>query len=281
MPTPFQHLNYANMILEAPELPSTLREQFQRHSGAFFLGNTAADVQTVTGQPRPTTHFYRIPPSGNPRGEVALLRAYPMLADPSQLSPEHAAFISGYLAHLVWDQRWAWDIYCRYYYRLPGNGDRLACLVEHNALRVWLDRQAEAQLETRPWLLPALQQTQPGDWLPFAGPDALRTWQSWIVEQLAHPGTAQTVAVFAARDGVPVEQLERATQRLSVQAESAAIPPPLQAVAPYEARALQESLAVLRRFWRCEPEFWESELPWLNDLTLAGPPLAAAPFRHG
>lgn len=251
MPTPFQHLNYAQAILESPELPAALRECLQQNAGAFFLGNTAADVQSVTGQPRPLTHFFTIPPSGNPRAEVAMLHAYPALADPAALAPDQAAFISGYLAHLVGDQLWAWDIYLRYYWHTCA--DPQTCAVEHNALRVLLDRQAEAALGQHPAVLAALRGAQPGDWLPFVEGAALREWQAWIVAQLAHPGTAQTAAVFAARNGVSVERLEQATRRLGMRAESQPAPAPLAAVADYEDRARRESVAVLRRFWRCEP----------------------------
>lgn len=268
MPTPFQHLVYARMILEDSRLPNELREQLQCNAGPFLLGNTAADVQTVTGDRRVTTHFFTIPPSGHPRAEVALLQAYPGLSDPRILAPEHAAFISGYLAHLVWDQRWAWDVYCRYYCNDPDDDWRIAA-VEHNALRVLLDHHAEAMLHATPWILNALYDTQPDHWLPFIDGSALRTWQSWIVEQLAHPGSSQTAEVFAARNGVPVTHLESVTQRLRAQAESHTAPAPFYAVAPYETHALQESIAVLCRFWHCNPAHCEQDLPWLEELTLS------------
>ena len=268
MPTPFQHLVYAKMILEDSRLPDTLRERLQRNAGAFFLGNTAADVQTVTGERRVSTHFFSIPPSGNPRGEVAMLHTYPALSDPATLAPEHAAFIGGYLAHLTWDQRWAWDIYCRYYWNTP-DGSWLDSTVEHNALRVLLDRRSETMLQSMPWVLDSLREVQPDSWLPFADGTALQIWQGWIAEQLAHPGSSQTAEVFAARNGVPVAQLELATQRLRAQADSTAAPAPFHAVAPYETHALQESIAVLCRFWRCEPASSEQSHPWLENLTLS------------
>ena len=95
------------------------------------------------------------------------------------------------------------------------------------------------------------------------------------MEQLAHPGSSQTAEVFAARNGVPVVQMELATQRLRAQAESAAAPAPFHAVAPYEIYALQESIAVLCRFWRCEPVSFEQNHPWLDNLTLS--PVPAQP----
>lgn len=248
MPTPFQHLNYARILLETPGLPAAVRERLQHKAGAFFLGSTAADVQSLTGQPRPLTHFFTVPPTDHTRAEVALLRTYPQLADPNALTPDHAAFLSGYLLHLVWDQRWAQDIYLRYYWHC--DDEPLICAVKHNALRVLLDRQAESTLQEHPTILTALHNVQPGEWLPFVAATTLQAWQEWIVEQLAQPGTAQTAAVFAARNGVAVEQLEQAVRRLQVQLQSSAMPALRQAIADYEIRARYESLAALRRFWR-------------------------------
>jgi hypothetical protein len=67
MPTPFQHLVYAQGILHDPGLPSELKACLEDHLCTFFLGNTAADVQTLTGQPRVETHFYHLADIGTVR----------------------------------------------------------------------------------------------------------------------------------------------------------------------------------------------------------------------
>ena len=58
MPTPFQHLVYASTILESTLLPASIREGLRAHRNAFLFGNTAVDVQSITGQARAETHFY-------------------------------------------------------------------------------------------------------------------------------------------------------------------------------------------------------------------------------
>lgn len=279
MPTPFQHLHYGQTILDSRKLPATVRERLL--PGAFLLGNTAADVQSITGQPRPVTHFFGIPPTGKPRAEVAMLETYPQLADPRLLATDHAAFISGYLVHLVYDQRWASDIYCLHYGCAAANSDWLGSAIEHNALRVLLDRQAEAALRSQPWVLRALRSVTPGSWLPFADAKELQAWQTWIVEQLTQPGASQTAEVFAARYGVPVERLELATHRLYVQESAQSAPAALRANAQYETQALDESMAMLRRYWHCEPGPDESEFDWLADFATVTIPTVEIPPYHG
>ncbi len=115
MPTPFQHLHYAQQSSSLRDFLHKLRDRLEAESGAFLLGNTAGDVQTITGQRRVETHFYSL--SDLHRGPAGdrLLTAYPSLADPWSLSPAQAAFVSGYLVHLVWDEIWADDVFIPLY----------------------------------------------------------------------------------------------------------------------------------------------------------------------
>lgn len=246
MPTPFQHLTYAWTMLRHPQLPEPLRA----HPGAFALGHTAADVQSVSGQARHETHFYIFPPTGHPRAHEALLERYPALRSPARLTPDHAAFLAGYLAHLAWDEVWAWEVYIPCYLETGIWRDRLQRALHHNALRVRLDRAAQAQLAAWPELPDLLALVEPHGWLPFVEDDALRRWRDWLVEQLRHPAQVQTAQVFAARMGVTVDELEAlvALQESGRDAHAAACVAP--AVARYEQQAFEDALRVVRKW--CE-----------------------------
>ncbi len=206
MPTPFQHLTYAWDMLQHPALPEPLRA----HPGAFALGHTAGDVQAVSGQPRQETHFYVFPPTGHPRAGAALLEQHPALRDPSRLAPDHAAFVAGYLAHLAWDEVWAWEVYIPCYLETGFWAGRMHRALHHNALRVRLDRAALFRLLDWPALPDLLALTEPHHWLPFVEDDMLRRWRDWLVQQLRDPASVQTLPVFAARMGVLVEELAAA-----------------------------------------------------------------------
>ncbi|MBN2002122.1 MAG: hypothetical protein JXA21_02095 [Anaerolineae bacterium] len=249
MPTPFQHLVYARMLLGDPALPAAVRENLHRESHAYYLGNTAADVQSITTQPRCETHFYHLVDLAKVRPYAVMLATWPYLADPYQLTPAHAAFVSGYLAHLVWDEFWAREIFVPYYMENDGWVERLECNIHHNALRVCLDQQAEAVLRT--WESPAclIQDAIPEHWLPFVTDAALCRWRDWLVAQLWDPAKVETSQVFADRMGIPVEQLQEMIQIINVADDPAPTPGLREALVHFEQRAWAESLNVLTRYW--------------------------------
>jgi hypothetical protein len=61
VPTPFYHLYVANELLARQALPSRAQQVLETYRYAFELGNTAPDVQTISGQSRFSTHFFRLP----------------------------------------------------------------------------------------------------------------------------------------------------------------------------------------------------------------------------
>lgn len=254
MPTPFQHLVYAQGILRDPGLPAALRAGLERHLCAFYLGNTAADVQTLTGQPRVETHFYHLSDIGSLRPVEVLLATYPQLARPQRLPPAHAAFLSGYLAHLLWDELWAAQIFIPFYVEAPQWPDWQQRTLHHNALRVLLDRQSEAQLRAQPGLSTCLQSVAPQHWLPFVADDALARWRDWLAAQLADPAKVETGAVFAGRMGVSVAEFEDIIAQV---AAGRYLPPPPgldAALAAFERSAYAATLQTLRQYWGLRTE---------------------------
>jgi hypothetical protein len=248
VPTPFQHLEYADRVLEHPALPPALRAALHAEPGAFLLGNTAADVQTITGHRRQATHFYTLADLGVPVAVPRLLRAHPRLAAPADLAPAHAAFVSGYLVHLIWDEIWAWDIFVPFYRDGPTWSDRRSFFLHHNALRVFLDRASYATLRARPAVRRLLSDVRPAAWLPFAPDPALCRWRDWLVEQLADPSLVQTVQVFADRMRVPVAEVTAVVRDLT-SGSYTAVPGLTAALRRYEQDALWRSLGALLCYW--------------------------------
>ncbi len=249
MPTPFQHLTYGDALVSDPALPQAIRRRLREAAGAFLLGNTAGDVQYVMGEKRITTHLYPVPPPSALAPAKKLLRTYPALADPHRLPSAQAAFVSGYLLHLTWDAVWAIELFCPLYRDAGGWPDRRSWAVHHNALRLVLDRRAEAALRQTPHVLEALRAARPAHWLPFAPDDALRTWRDWLVEQLTAPETVQTATVFAQRMHVTTEHLEAVADAIERDAPDARVPGLAEAVGRFERLARRHSLTLLREYW--------------------------------
>src|SRR5438094_833706 len=111
MPTPFTHLAAADELLARPELAPDVKADLRAELPAFLFGNTAPDVQTISGQPREATHFFQVPLQGAPPAGRQMLGSFPALAARAALPAAQAAFVAGYLAHLVFDQIWIRDIF--------------------------------------------------------------------------------------------------------------------------------------------------------------------------
>lgn len=208
MPTPFYHLSIAEEVLARAELPKRVRRFLEEQQGPFFLGNTAPDVQVVSGQLRKETHFFDFPLLSWPRPpwEQCLLEN-PSLACAPELPPARAAFISGYLCHLQADWFWAREIFVPIFGLDSAWGTFTQRLYFHNVLRAYLDRQILPLLTDG--TARALSQVQPAGWLPFVNDSHLQRWRDLLVVQL-HPGASiQTVDVFAARQGIPPQEFYR------------------------------------------------------------------------
>ena len=179
MPTPFTHLAAAAELLAAPDLASDARAALQADWPAFLFGNTAPDVQTISGQPRDATHFFSVPLRGAPAAGPRLLAHYPALAARAALPPPQAAFIAGYLAHLVFDQLWVRDLFEPYFGEAQAWGTFHERLYLHNVLRAHVDADDLARLT--PVVGARLQAATPDGWLPFVDSHHLRAWRDLIV----------------------------------------------------------------------------------------------------
>jgi hypothetical protein len=208
MPTPFYHLSLAAEILGRTDLPSETRAFLQDQRAAFMYGNTAPDVQTISGQNRQVTHFFDLPiRSGDPPAWERMLTDHPDLLRVESLPDDQAAFLAGYLCHLQADWKWVIEIFAPVFG--PGVGWRSQGyrIYLHNVLRSYLDMQILPGL--RPQLAGDLDQIDPQDWLPFVEDVHLRQWRDLLSGQLCDGCETQTVEVFAARQRISPEEYYR------------------------------------------------------------------------
>lgn len=244
MPTPFTHLAVAAELLERGGLPPAVGEALP----AFLLGNIAPDVQVLSGQTREATHFFPVPLDDAPPAQVVLLKQYAGLAPLGALPPAQAAFMAGYLAHLVFDQLWVRLIFEPVFGpdRPWGQGFQER-LYLHNVLRAHWDGLDLARLG--PAVARDLADAVPRGWLPFVSDAHLAAWRDVVAGQLGAAGGSRTVEVFAERMGAdpaalaallasPAEMERRLFCRLAPGA-----------LDEYRAVALAESAAVIARHW--------------------------------
>ena len=251
MPTPFVHLTFAMELLSHSDLAEPLYERFLPATAAFMLGNTAPDVQTLTHASRISTHFYRIRDAQQHWGWEIMLTEYPQLANPHHLDIRQAAFISGYLVHLLWDEIWTREIFTPYFMNATWWSERLDYALHHNALRVLLDRTAHTELRKHKRIINQVAEVQPYNWLPFASDYVLMQWREWLVKQLQDNGESHTVQVFASRMGVTTAKFSDVIGKLEINS-CEGIPGLASALLSTHKQAIAESLDLLLRYWQMD-----------------------------
>lgn len=211
MPTPFYHLSIAQELIAHPDLPNEIRRMLQDNSGPFLLGNTAPDVQIISGQSRQATHFFSVPiKAGTQTPWNRLFAEYPDLIYPVEGNAARTTFIAGYLCHLQADWLWVANIFLPVFGPDQSWGNFSKRLYLHNVLRAYLDLEVVQSLS--PGLINSLHFTHPAEWLPFIRDVHLNEWRDYLVYQLQPGRKVKTVEVFAARHGIDAQEFSTLIQ---------------------------------------------------------------------
>lgn len=240
------HLVVADHMLADSGLPAPLRERLCDNLPAFRLGHTAPDAQTVSGQPREATHFFRVPMTDRRPAHETMFAHHPELKRPAELEPARAAFLTGYLCHLALDQLWISEIFQPVFGEDAPWGTFPERLYLHNVLRTYLDRDDLPQLGG---VGPSLGAAEPDEWLPFLADEALRGWRDLLAEQLQPGGGPRTIDIFARRMRRSPEEIAALLdspdelERLIFSRYS------LDQIAAFRAEGLARSLALAEAYW--------------------------------
>ena len=205
MPTPVVHIYIAQQVLAAGNGAAPL-QALRQQAGYFLLGSIAPDAWSVSQITRRRSHLLPIPIPAGRRGDAELLATYPQLERAEQLPPAQAAFVAGYMAHLLSDEIWYYRIFEPFFQReAAGDPPLPRRLLLHTALRL----HCEAELARR--LEPSLADALAGAAAPYNFPvfsDAdLQFWRDRISAEIRPGAPKRSAEVFAQRLGVPVEEM--------------------------------------------------------------------------
>ena len=164
---------------------------------SFYFGSVAPDFQTLSGQAREVTHFYKLPPEPGNKAYPRLFKKYPKLARGDQLPINYAAFVAAYAAHLVLDLIWFREVLIPYFHEATDLGDIQQRRLLHLILLTYLDKLAFESLPND--AADTLSEANPDHWLPFAADSDLRSWQSFVAKQLQPGAISETVHIYAHR----------------------------------------------------------------------------------
>jgi hypothetical protein len=206
MPTPIQHLRIADEIMSI-QLPFRSWQLLTDHRPAFLLGSCAPDVTILSGQSREQTHFVNLSMRNQLSGYQEMFRIYSELACPDKLDGAQAAFITGYITHLLVDELWVAQVYDPYLAtQVPKNQGNRSALVE-DLLRAWLENRDLVKLNAN--VGNSLAWAEPDRWVSFISDEHLGAWRDRIVKSFSTAMRTRTAEIFAARHHLSVSEFRR------------------------------------------------------------------------
>lgn len=248
VPTPFYHLNVAADLLNHAELSDPPFSTLKTYRAEFFLGNTAPDVQTVSGQDRRATHFFDLPiRKGMIPAWEKMLALYPSLIRPANLHPAQAAFLAGYLCHLQADWLWVVEVFAPVFGLASTWNSFEQRLYLHNVLRAYLDTKILSSLPSS--MGTNLRLVSPASWLPFVKDVYLCQWRDFLAQQLQPGAFVRTVEVFAARQGIPAEAYYRLINSEERLDQEIFVHLPRKALVDYRQSLLEKNVRLLQTYF--------------------------------
>ncbi len=209
-----------------------------------MFGNTAPDVQVVSGQSRQETHFFNLPIlEGDQPAWEEIFIIYPQLKPTGNLPAPQAAFLAGYLCHLQADWFWVKDIFAPFFGPRCSWGTFRQRLYYHNVLRAYLDLRILPELprgmDTR------LSQVEPKSWIPFIADRYFEQWRDFLYPQLQPGANIQTVEVFSSRQGISPPEYYALLASESRMQQEIFVHFPLELVQNYRQHVLDENMHLL------------------------------------
>ena len=146
--------------------------------GAYYLGATTPDIRVLTRWDRARTHFFDLQCLSEQSGVRRLFEQEPDLRDAGRLDASTAAFVAGYISHLVLDEEYITQIYRQYFGAGGALGDELMANVMDRLLQLHLDRQERADVAATEEIGRALAETSAEVAVEFIARDVLREWRN-------------------------------------------------------------------------------------------------------
>lgn len=176
MPPVVLHTVIAKRVADSLVLPVLEAER-----GSLYLGATAPDIRVITRWERERTHFFDIRCFEDQSSVSGFIQAYPALARPAALSVPTAAFVAGYITHLVMDETWINTVYRPFFgERSPLGGSVRANLMDR-ALQFSLDARSRDDRSLMRQVMEAVLCSGFQFDVEFIDAETLRRWHDVIV----------------------------------------------------------------------------------------------------
>jgi hypothetical protein len=194
MPSLGLHLTAARSL--AADLDSSIVETDR---GAYYLGATTPDIRVLTKWDRAHTHFFDLNDFEAQDGVHRLFEQEPQLRDAAAVSAPTAAFMAGYISHLVLDEDYITQMYRPLFGEKSAlDGEALANVMDR--LLQWeMDRRDRPDPESCIDIQKALAETAVEVSIDFIARETLIQWRDVTVDIISHAPTWERFHRIASR----------------------------------------------------------------------------------
>jgi hypothetical protein len=193
MPHPVLHLSLAKNLADQLALGDIDADR-----GAYYLGSTAPDMRRVARLDRSQTHFFRLDNFEHQDSVRAMFAAHPELGDRGKLNTATAAFLAGYMTHLVLDEGWICEVYRPLFgEKSPLSGGQHANVLDR-IIQFEMDRQKREDCQTLETIRDAVLSTSLELTVGFLEMDSLLRWRDINLDFLKVPPTWERFRGIAA-----------------------------------------------------------------------------------
>jgi hypothetical protein len=162
-------------------------KRIEADTGAYYLGATTPDIRALTKQPREHTHFFMLDDFGAQSGVHRLFEAQPQLREAATLDASTAAFMAGYITHLVLDEEYICQVYRPCFGERSALADDKMANVMDRLLQFDMDARERADAEAVAEIRSAIEATAADVAVDFIAREDLRRWRALQIEMLERP----------------------------------------------------------------------------------------------
>jgi Zinc dependent phospholipase C len=167
--------------------------------GAYYLGATTPDIRVLTRWDRERTHFFRLDEFERQDCVHRLFEEEPALRDASSLDAATAAFMAGYISHLVMDEAYICQIYRPMFGAQSDLAQDLMANVMDRLLQFELDRRDREDGAKIAEIRQSLTESAVEVSVAFLATETLERWRQISIEVLTQPPTWDRFARIAGR----------------------------------------------------------------------------------
>ena len=168
----------------------------ERNMGHFLLGSTSPDVRAITKGRREDYHFAQLDFGEVGEGVRGLFTAHPSLRLGSNGDGPTAAFVAGYLTHLVLDEVWIVELYRPCFGNVSVFQDEVRGKVLDRALQLELDRLSRAASTAA---IPLLAEASDLIVVDFIPAETLSDWRDLVMDIVQREFTWDRLRFMARR----------------------------------------------------------------------------------